>query len=114
MHGRTGRPRSDCHRCHAGDCYPATVPCSGAIHIRSIHSVCRPDGRGHSVAVLLLQRGYGRRPDVSVKTSAWLMLLVLRGCGKSEEHTSELQSRFDIVCRLLLEKKKLPLAGEIP
>src|SRR5699024_12178557 len=26
---------------------------------------------------------------------------------RSEEHTSELQSRFDIVCRLLLEKKKL-------
>src|SRR5690349_22449132 len=28
--------------------------------------------------------------------------------GRSEEHTSELQSRRDIVCRLLLEKKKLP------
>src|SRR5438067_11439923 len=33
------------------------------------------------------------------------------GCGtaappRSEEHTSELQSRFDLVCRLLLEKKK--------
>src|SRR5450830_1531040 len=26
--------------------------------------------------------------------------------SRSEEHTSELQSRFDIVCRLLLEKKK--------
>src|SRR5207249_11942791 len=26
---------------------------------------------------------------------------------RSEEHTSELQSRFDIVCRLLLEKKKI-------
>src|SRR5437868_9824208 len=26
--------------------------------------------------------------------------------GRSEEHTSELQSRFDLVCRLLLEKKK--------
>src|SRR5437868_11783209 len=25
--------------------------------------------------------------------------------SRSEEHTSELQSRFDIVCRLLLEKK---------
>src|SRR5699024_12821221 len=25
---------------------------------------------------------------------------------RSEEHTSELQSRFDIVCRLLLEKKQ--------
>src|SRR2546428_8316934 len=27
--------------------------------------------------------------------------------GRSEEHTSELQSRSDLVCRLLLEKKKL-------
>src|SRR5699024_12730809 len=26
-------------------------------------------------------------------------------CFRSEEHTSELQSRFDLVCRLLLEKK---------
>src|SRR5699024_11255780 len=28
------------------------------------------------------------------------------GLDRSEEHTSELQSRFDLVCRLLLEKKK--------
>src|SRR5699024_12144293 len=28
---------------------------------------------------------------------------------RSEEHTSELQSRFDLVCRLLLEKKKTNL-----
>src|SRR3989440_2216444 len=27
-------------------------------------------------------------------------------CSRSEEHTSELQSRSDLVCRLLLEKKK--------
>src|SRR6266536_2708441 len=37
-----------------------------------------------------------------------------RPCGRwpprSEEHTSELQSRVDLVCRLLLEKKKLVLA----
>src|SRR5699024_12380738 len=31
---------------------------------------------------------------------------VLGGLARSEEHTSELQSRFDLVCRLLLEKKK--------
>src|SRR5699024_12276186 len=29
--------------------------------------------------------------------------------GRSEEHTSELQSRFDLVCRLLLERKKRAL-----
>src|SRR2546421_8462625 len=28
------------------------------------------------------------------------------GANRSEEHTSELQSRSDLVCRLLLEKKK--------
>src|SRR5438067_4756976 len=36
-------------------------------------------------------------------------LRIQLGCGadlRSEEHTSELQSRFDLVCRLLLEKKK--------
>src|SRR5699024_11976089 len=32
-------------------------------------------------------------------------LLLLNTHSRSEEHTSELQSRFDIVCRLLLEKK---------
>src|SRR5699024_11791900 len=31
---------------------------------------------------------------------------VARTISRSEEHTSELQSRFDLVCRLLLEKKK--------
>src|SRR2546429_6903130 len=29
-------------------------------------------------------------------------------CSRSEEHTSELQSRLHLVCRLLLEKKKKP------
>src|SRR5699024_11888189 len=35
------------------------------------------------------------------------------GCtpSRSEEHTSELQSRFDLVCRLLLEKKHDNTAG---
>src|SRR5699024_4243054 len=30
--------------------------------------------------------------------------LIVNGKDRSEEHTSELQSRFDLVCRLLLEK----------
>src|SRR5204863_5119115 len=33
-------------------------------------------------------------------------MVALAGGFRSEEHTSELQSRRDIVCRLLLEKKK--------
>src|SRR5947207_9135099 len=34
------------------------------------------------------------------------MRTVLNGLTRSEEHTSELQSHSDLVCRLLLEKKK--------
>src|SRR6266536_6272639 len=33
--------------------------------------------------------------------------------SRSEEHTSELQSRVDLVCRLLLEKKKTKKNGAI-
>src|SRR5256886_7808148 len=32
-------------------------------------------------------------------------------CSRSEEHTSELQSQSNLVCRLLLEKKSLPSQG---
>src|SRR2546422_1178877 len=34
--------------------------------------------------------------------------------GRSEEHTSELQSRLHLVCRLLLEKKKKRMSGHLP
>src|SRR5699024_12048284 len=43
----------------------------------------------------------------SLSKSIWKVSpLVAAGtkCPRSEEHTSELQSRFDLVCRLLLEK----------
>src|SRR5438105_12749665 len=34
-------------------------------------------------------------------------IVARHGSARSEEHTSELQSRVDLVCRLLLEKKKI-------
>src|SRR5690606_42083754 len=34
-------------------------------------------------------------------------------CARSEEHTSELQSRENLVCRLLLEKKKKKIPTEL-
>src|SRR5205809_7600237 len=40
-------------------------------------------------------------------TDAWLAFpFLILAIGRSEEHTSELQSRLHLVCRLLLEKKK--------
>src|SRR5438094_6474449 len=37
-----------------------------------------------------------------------------RSCLRSEEHTSELQSPYDLVCRLLLEKKKTGVPPTTP
>src|SRR3712207_7023383 len=62
----------------------------------------------------LLQRGeLGIHVAISVQRvligfgiGAGLGLLVGALVGRSEEHTSELQSRQYLVCRLLLEKKK--------
>src|SRR2546430_3962783 len=36
----------------------------------------------------------------------------LAACRRSEEHTSELQSQSNLVCRLLLEKKTNDIAGD--
>src|SRR5438093_4155191 len=49
----------------------------------------------------------GRRPAGRVR-AAILELHGAFGGGRSEEHTSELQSLTNLVCRLLLEKKKRP------
>src|SRR5690349_22442440 len=40
------------------------------------------------------------------RTSSASQARLAPACTRSEEHTSELQSRRDLVCRLLLEKKK--------
>src|SRR5207249_11231239 len=56
-----------------------------------------------SVTGEVLMRGAPNMPSQIRVTFRFKILL-----SRSEEHTSELQSRFDLVCRLLLEKKKKP------
>src|SRR5256885_11162915 len=60
----------------------------------SVHALCGGNGAGKStflnIVMGLLRRDAG---EILLK-------------GRSEEHTSELQSPCNLVCRLLLEKKK--------
>src|SRR5438874_9080090 len=53
------------------------------------------------------RRGPDRRPEGTPQWGVWFAQTPERWPGnpRSEEHTSELQSRRDLVCRLLLEKK---------
>src|SRR5207249_8774310 len=70
-----------------------------------------PDNRGSSRRChrLSASRRYRRTPDTGRFREASGLVPPRnerpRQLERSEEHTSELQSRFDIVCRLLLEKK---------
>src|SRR2546430_9404478 len=41
-----------------------------------------------------------------ITMAIYFMAMYLCGASRSEEHTSELQSQSNLVCRLLLEKKK--------
>src|SRR2546427_7240840 len=62
------------------------------------------------------QRAELREPDVRMRPQAFLVEMgdfmkgivsAAMGVARSEEHTSELQSQSNLVCRLLLEKKKI-------
>src|SRR5207249_8338464 len=57
--------------------------------------------RMHDSCDLLILVGEGRSTSRNQKVAG------IMHSTRSEEHTSELQSRFDLVCRLLLEKKKI-------
>src|SRR2546421_2790053 len=52
------------------------------------------------------QRGSLRTSRAASGTRAFATQPTMPSPTRSEEHTSELQSRSDLVCRLLLEKKK--------
>src|SRR3712207_7581422 len=71
--------------------------------VHPVRSTTSPSGRGVSVSGepttmrLAIQRVSGK---------VWNIRATKIVKGRSEEHTSELQSRQYLVCRLLLEKKK--------
>src|SRR5690606_41408337 len=69
--------------------------------LRRVCSTSLPSGTGtHS-------SGYAAK--LALPVVVWNSRESRGGCGswRSEEHTSELQSRENLVCRLLLEKKKI-------
>src|SRR5207247_6135248 len=69
---------------------------------RMIEPFVEASGRAGVISYGLSSYGYDMRvaPEFRIFTNA------LSAVVRSEEHTSELQSRVDLVCRLLLEKKK--------
>src|SRR5438309_2606072 len=76
---------------HSSPAFSFTDPATTEPYTLSLHDALPICGRGGLRPLRGLREGPGRRGPRSVR---------------SEEHTSELQSQFHLVCRLLLEKKK--------
>src|SRR5207249_4893809 len=73
------------------------------VHVGGGHSRIEPSGA--LVFGLRLLWLLERRVNISKLKMAVGQVRLISENLRSEEHTSELQSRFDLVCRLLLEKK---------
>src|SRR3712207_9539873 len=83
------------------------------IYTLSLHDalpICVPRPRGRSRPGMLTEDpggcGVSRREFQGVRGAGAQLACPRDGTLRSEEHTSELQSRQYLVCRLLLEKKK--------
>src|SRR5699024_12737876 len=87
-----------------------TSPFTPDIYTLSLHDALPICSLGHPIEqVHTAHRWGGQGPDPgSVAVTGTLAggARLHLAWHRSEEHTSELQSRFDLVCRLLLEKKK--------
>src|SRR5438874_8265858 len=83
---------------------------------RSDKHICRPGSGSRAEAPVkisgdpgrlnVFQRGALLEQCLNAVANDDQHVAVFRNLERSEEHTSELQSRRDLVCRLLLEKKK--------
>src|SRR2546422_2254411 len=70
------------------------------VDLRALLDAVRSAKDGEFVSV------QSRENDVRVAKQGGYLVVHVRDHKRSEEHTSELQSRLHLVCRLLLEKKK--------
>src|SRR5207253_10361181 len=88
-------PTTDIYPLSLHDALPISAPRRGITAARPDRCRVRQERRGLGTA-----RKYRPAPRYRSKLSSG------RSGARSEEHTSELQSRGHLVCRLLLEKKK--------
>src|SRR5699024_714337 len=108
-HGSTPCPPKTTSRPPCGHDRRADPPRPRPAHLSGEQrGLDRPPARGVPLdAVQARARTVGRpdRDPGAVATDGGLLVLLSNLQERSEEHTSELQSRFDLVCRLLLAKK---------
>src|SRR5699024_11543730 len=90
--------------CSSPPSYIYSLSLHDALPIFFLRPIAQPGGQPlFDAAAPGAQGGFG----AAVNGRQFAVTQPLHHLARSEEHTSELQSRFDLVCRLLLEKKKI-------
>src|SRR5690606_41358049 len=92
--------------CHSLD------PAPTEIYTLSLHDALPICVRNIDLTVNRIRPGFLKTYGAAIHTRNAIINFVSSGCwqiNRSEEHTSELQSRENLVCRLLLEKKNISL-----
>src|SRR5207249_9847850 len=86
---------------------PHTTAASQRLSLNAAPPISAPRRRGRGTSSRRVSGGGDARAAAPGRGGIRLRPACAAGSRRqSEEHTSELQSRFDLVCRLLLEKKK--------
>src|SRR2546430_5481191 len=71
----------------------------------------RSTSKSETQSMTMLQASAAGLPVVAIRAGGLPEYVADGMTGRSEEHTSELQSQSNLVCRLLLEKKKTTLGN---
>src|SRR5699024_12158134 len=108
------RPGALRHNCFDGRYCVDVSPVQWQLDIATVRTIAaergyvetRPRFAGAMSFVLSGEAGRRMPPGPARYEPEFAGAAALSSRERSEEHTSELQSRFDLVCRLLLEKKK--------
>src|SRR5437868_10968455 len=96
----------DVATCCSSRCPAAMLRCHASRSRRSRNWASTATSSRGSVGDRSRTTMLARRPHTNRRPTPVSRCATRYPTRRSEEHTSELQSRFDLVCRLLLEKKK--------
>src|SRR5690606_42120169 len=101
----TGDPPPELHPLPPHDAVPISILTQPTARMAGARATSPSSSRSMSRSRLTTA---WTRPASSQRGRARVVIL-RASSGRSEEHTSELQSRENLVCRLVLERKKLQL-----
>src|SRR5260370_18262997 len=94
--------------------FPYTTLFRSYVHDQFLRCLLVAAARGVATPGAAAAAGVAVAVGIGVRVAVRARHAAAAAAARSEEHTSELQSHLNLVCRLLLEKKKIPVVQNSP